>query len=56
MGLGGSLSLGLAEARKVADRWRPVAAAGRDPIKEREAEARAARREDISLAIVTAEP
>jgi integrase len=53
MGLGGFPSLGLAEARKVAQRWRDVVAAGRDPIKEREAEERAARREDISLAILT---
>lgn len=53
MGLGGYPSLGLAEARKVANRWRTMAAAGRDPIKEREVEARAARREDISLAILT---
>jgi integrase len=55
MGLGGFPSLGLAEARKVAQRWRDVAAAGRDPIKEREAEERAARREDISLAVITAD-
>jgi integrase len=55
MGLGGYPSLGLAEARKQASRWRDVAAAGRDPIKEREAEERAARREDISLAILTAD-
>jgi integrase len=32
-----------------------MAKQGRDPIKEREAEARAARREDISLAILTAD-
>jgi integrase len=55
MGLGGYPSLGLAEARKLAERWRNVAAAGRDPVKEREAEERAARREDISLAILTAD-
>jgi integrase len=53
MGLGGFPALGLAEARKVADRWRAVAAAGRDPIKEREAERRAASRADISLATIT---
>jgi integrase len=53
MGLGGYPTLGLAAARKVAGRWRDVAAAGRDPIKEREAEERAARREDITLAILT---
>jgi integrase len=55
MGLGGYPSLGLADARKLAERWRNVAAAGRDPVKEREAEARAARREDISLEILTAD-
>ncbi|MGR3548260.1 MAG: tyrosine-type recombinase/integrase [Roseovarius sp.] len=55
MGLGGFPALGLADARKLADRWRKVAAAGRDPVKEREAEERAARREDISLAIITAD-
>ena len=55
MGLGGYPSLGLAEARKLADRWRSVAAAGHDPVKTRETEARAARREDISLAALTAD-
>ncbi|WP_146589645.1 tyrosine-type recombinase/integrase [Puniceibacterium confluentis] len=55
MGLGGFPSLGLADARKVGERWRKLAAAGRDPIKEREAEERAARREDISLEILTAD-
>ena len=55
MGLGGYPSLGLAEARKLAERWRSVAAAGHDPVKTREAEARAARREDISLAALTAD-
>ena len=55
MGLGGFPTLGLAEARKVAERWRNVVAAGRDPVKEREAEQRAARREDISLAVLTAD-
>lgn len=55
MGLGGFPSLTLAKARDVADRWRKVAAAGRDPVKEREAEVRAARREDITLAILTAD-
>lgn len=55
MGLGGFPTLGLAEARKVAQRWRDVVAAGRDPVKEREAEERAARREDISLAVLTAD-
>ena len=54
MGLGGS-DVSLAQARDMADRWRAVAAAGRDPVKEREAEERAARREDISLAVLTAD-
>lgn len=53
MGLGGFPALGLADARKKAERWRKMAAAGRDPIKERQAEERAARREDISLAVLT---
>jgi len=53
MGLGGFPSVGLAAARKLSERWRAVAAAGRDPIKEREAERRAARREDITLSIIT---
>lgn len=55
MGLGGYPALGLAEARKQAERWRDVAKAGRDPVKEREAEVRTARREDISLAVITAD-
>jgi integrase len=55
MGLGGFPSLSLSEARKLSERWRKLAAAGRDPIKEREAEERAARREDITLAILTAD-
>ena len=53
MGLGGFPTLGLADARKLSERWRSIAAAGRDPIKEREAEERSARREDISLEIIT---
>ena len=55
MGLGGYPTVSLAEARNLAERWRKVAAQGRDPIKEREAETRAQRREDISLAIITAD-
>ena len=55
MGLGGYPTVSLAEARNLAERWRKVAAQGRDPIKEREAEIRAQRREDISLAILTAD-
>jgi len=53
MGLGGFPALGLADARKLSERWRSIAAVGRDPIKEREAEERSARREDISLATIT---
>ena len=53
MGLGGYPTVGLADARKLSERWRSLAASGRDPIKEREAERRAARREDISLSIIT---
>jgi len=56
MGLGGFPSLGLAEARKKAEKWRAVAAAKRDPVKEREAEERAENREDISLAILPKTP
>jgi integrase len=55
MGLGGYPEIGLADARKLAERWRKMAAEGRDPVKEREKEERAARREDISLAVVTAD-
>lgn len=53
MGLGGYPAIGLADARQLTERWRDKAAAGRDPIKEREAERRATRREDISLSIIT---
>lgn len=55
MGLGGLARVGLASARKLAERWRNIAAVGRDPIKEREAEEQAARREDITLNIITAD-
>src|SRR6056297_3327082 len=55
MGLGGYPEIGLAKARDLADRWRAMAKDGRDPIKEREREIRAARREDIGLAIITAD-
>lgn len=53
MGLGGYPETGLAQARDIADRWRKLAKAGRDPIKEREREIQAARRDDISLSILT---
>ena len=39
MGLGAYSAVSLAVARKLADRWRAVAAEGRDPVKVREAEA-----------------
>jgi len=55
MGLGGFPQVGLAEARNAADHWRALAATGQDPIKEREAQRRAARQENISLAALTAE-
>ena len=55
MGLGGFPALSMAEARKQAERWRAVAVSGRDPVKERQAEQRAARRENISLAVLTAD-
>ena len=55
MGLGGYPEIGLAQAREIADRWRAMAKAGRDPIKEREREIRTARREDIALEIITAD-
>lgn len=55
MGLGGYPEIGLAKAREIADRWRAMTKDGRDPIKEREREMRAARREDITLAIITAD-
>lgn len=55
MGLGALRDLSLADARQVAARWRAVAASGRDPIKEREHEAREALRTDQSLAVIAAE-
>ena len=55
MGLGGYPEISLAAARDLADRWRAMAKLGRDPVKERQAEQRAARREDISLAVLTAD-
>ena len=53
--MGGFPALGFAGARKLAERWRNVAAMGCDPIKERGAEQRAARREDIALSVITAD-
>jgi integrase len=55
MGLGGYPEVSLAQARETAERWRALAKHGRDPVKERERERRTARREDISLAIITAD-
>ena len=55
MGLGGLVDVGLAEVRREAERWRAEARAGRDPIKVRDKERREARREDIALAVITAD-
>lgn len=52
MGLGAFPTVGLAAARDMADRWRAVAASGRDPIKEREREAREAARADNTLRVI----
>lgn len=53
MGLGGYPSIGLSEARKMAERWRKMAAIGEDPLKARRNEAREARYADISLEQMT---
>lgn len=55
MGLGGFPEVTLAKARDAADRWRAVAKAGRDPVKEREREAREAMRADATLKAVALE-
>lgn len=55
MGLGTIQDVTLAEAREQADRWRKVAASGRDPIREREAEQRKASRVDVLLSVITQE-
>lgn len=52
MGLGAFPTVGLAAARNMAERWRAVAASGRDPIKEREREAREAARADNTLRVI----
>lgn len=52
MGLGAFPTVGLAAARAMAERWRAVAASGRDPIKEREREAREAARADNTLRVI----
>lgn len=49
MGLGALSSVSLSAARIAADRWRAVAASGRDPVKEREREAAEAARTDNTL-------
>jgi integrase len=55
MGLGGFPEVTLAQARDSADRWRAVAKAGRDPVKERDREAREAMRADVTLRAVALE-
>lgn len=55
MGLGALADVGLAAAREMAERWRAVAASGRDPIKEREREAREAARSDNTLRVIASE-
>ncbi|MEM6277629.1 MAG: integrase arm-type DNA-binding domain-containing protein [Pseudomonadota bacterium] len=52
MGLGALGDVTLKAAREAADRWRPLVAAGKDPIKEREKERRQLLRVDNSLAAV----
>ncbi len=52
MGLGALPGVGLAAARDMAERWRAVGASGRDPIKEREREAREAARADNTLRVI----
>lgn len=55
MGLGGYPGVSLAQARKLAEDWRKVAKAGRDPVKERERAAREAARADHTLRTVAEE-
>lgn len=55
MGLGGLTDVSLAAAREAAERWRAVAASGRDPIKEREKLAREASRADTTLRALSLE-
>ena len=55
MGLGGLQDVSLSAARDAAERWRAVAASGRDPIKEREREARELARADNTLRVVALE-
>ena len=55
MGLGGLSDVSLAAAREAAERWRAVAASGRDPVKEREREARELSRADTTLRVLAIE-
>ncbi|MZR11647.1 DUF4102 domain-containing protein [Maritimibacter sp. DP07] len=55
MGLGSLTYVSLKEAREQADKWRRLARAGKDPIKERERERRLAAREDHTLASIAEE-
>lgn len=55
MGLGAFPETKLADARRAAARWRALPKEGRDPLKIRAAEVRAAKREDTSLAVITAD-
>lgn len=55
MGLGGLSDVSLAAAREAAERWRAVAASGRDPVKEREREARESSRADTTLRVLAIE-
>lgn len=53
MGLGSLADVGLADARREAEKWRAIAKAGGDPIKEREKERSALRGEANTLAAIT---
>lgn len=55
MGLGGFSDVSLAAAREAAERWRAVAASGRDPVKERERAARESSRADTTLRVLAVE-
>lgn len=55
MGLGGFPGVSLAQAREAANHWRAVAKEGRDPVKQREREAREAARADHTLRAVARE-
>ena len=55
MGLGGLSNIPLAVAREAAERWRTIAASGRDPIKERDKLARETARADTKLQFIALE-